>query len=201
MIIKTYWNQTNMSPATPFPPICTKSKLLVYWKVVLDKREMMFVTMGELSMLMQHLVWLMLWIKYQVFLGAGETLAGKEQFKQWIWGLQRNITVTMESVFPITTMRNVLRNHNHKIFWSWSTSSKRNSQKSDTTMRCWARTMMVHAAIHCPSRANDICQWAFDVEHAMRLYIQLPNADAGLTLLQLFTKTTPDHQDLLMTHI
>ncbi|KAL7449667.1 hypothetical protein ACHAXS_000213 [Conticribra weissflogii] len=66
----------------------------------------------------------------------------------------------------------------------------------------WAQTMMVHASIHWPSDgADEIRLWAFAIKHTVWLYNRLPNAQSGLTPLEIFTKTKSDHRDLHQSHV
>lgn len=61
---------------------------------------------------------------------------------------------------------------------------------------------MVHAALHFPvNLADEICLWAFAVQHAVWLYNQLPNPQTGLTQLEIFTEMKTDHCNLRWAHV
>ena len=77
------------------------------------------------------------------------------------------------------------------------------AERTIQTISYWARSMMVHAALHWPSDGSEsICLWAFAVSHAAWLYNRLPNKHLGWrSPLEVFTKTKSDHRDLLRAHV
>ena len=56
-----------------------------------------------------------------------------------------------------------------------------------------ARTCMVHASLHWTDRgSDDLSLWSFAVKHSVWIYNRVPNAQSGLTPLELVTKEQSD---------
>ena len=52
---------------------------------------------------------------------------------------------------------------------------------------------MVHASLHWTDRgSDDLSLWSFAVKHSVWIYNRVPNAQSGLTPLELVTKEQSD---------
>ena len=147
-------------------------------------------------------------VQNQVSLGAGETVMGKAAFEDWIWNLAGVLAKQYHSdngIFNSELFRRDCIEKQQKQTFSGVGAKHQNSRAERTiqTISYWARSMMVHAALHWPSDgADNIRLWAFAVSHAAWLYIRLPNKHLGWkSPLEVFTKTKSDHRDLLRTHV
>ncbi len=77
------------------------------------------------------------------------------------------------------------------------------AERDIQTFSYWAMSMMIHASIHWPSdKSDDIRLWAFAVKHATWLYNRLLQKELGFwSPLEVFTKTKPDHDEILRAHV
>lgn len=146
-------------------------------------------------------------VHMQVSLGAEETLVGKHKFEQIVMDLA-SVTVKRyhsdNGVFDTTVFREDCVAKEQKQTFSGVGAKHQNAvaERCIQTMSYWARTMMVHAAIHWPADgADNLRLWPFAMQHAAWLYNRLPNRRTGLTPLEIFTKTKADHGDLLRAHV
>jgi len=147
-------------------------------------------------------------VQLQVSLNAGKTVMGKSRFKEWIWNLAGVLAKEYHSdngVFQSELYKEDCRNKRQAQSFSGVGAQHQNAhaERDIQTISNWARTMMVHAAIHWPSDgADNICLWAFAVQHAAWLYNRLPNPLLGNCMpLEVFTKEKSDHRDLWRTHV
>ena len=147
-------------------------------------------------------------VQFQVSLNAGETVMGKARFEEWIWNLAGVLAKEYHSdngVFQSELYREDCQNKRQTQSFSGVGAQHQNAhaERDIQTISNWARSMMVHAAIHWPSDgADNICLWAFAVQHAAWLYNRLPNRLLGnRTPLEVFTKEKSDHRDLRRTHV
>ncbi len=62
------------------------------------------------------------------------------------------------------------------------------AERAIQTVTYWARTMMLHAVIHWPDRAN-LELWPFALEHAVYLWNNLPKKTSRLAPLEIFGST------------
>ncbi|KAL7465039.1 hypothetical protein ACHAXS_005362, partial [Conticribra weissflogii] len=104
----------------------------------------------------------------QVSLGAGETLAGKGEFEQWIWDLA---AVTVNAYHS-----------DNGIFVA-------EEYRDDCAAKSQSQLLSGVGAQH----QNAIAERAIQTIS----YWPLPNVQSGLTPLEIFTKTKSDHRDLL----
>ena len=144
----------------------------------------------------------------QVSLGAGETIIGKAAFEDWIWNLAGVLAKHYHSdngIFISEAFRNDCADKKQTQSFSGVGAKHQNARAERTiqTISYWARTMMVHSAIHWPSDgADDIRLWAFAVSHAAWLYNRLPNKNLGWrSPLEIFTQQLSDHKDLLRARV
>ncbi|KAL7461742.1 hypothetical protein ACHAXS_003253, partial [Conticribra weissflogii] len=143
----------------------------------------------------------------QVSLGAGETLLGKARFEEWIFNLA-GVTVNRyhsdNGVYASPDFKQDCSDKDQVQSFSGVGAQHQNAhaERNIQTLSYWARTMMVHCALHWPSdNADELNLWPFAMEHAAWLYNRLPNRVSGLTPLEVFTRTKSDHQDLLRAHV
>ena len=120
-------------------------------------------------------------LPHQVSLGAGETVIGKVAFEDWIWNLAGVLAKHYHSD-NYTFISEVFCNDcaDKKKTQSFSgVCAKYQNARAEWTIQAisyWARTMIVHSAIHWSSDGVDDSRlWAFTVSHAAWLYNCLPN--------------------------
>ena len=149
----------------------------------------------------------LVYVEIQVSLGAEETLVGKHKFEQVVMDLG-SVTVKRyhsdNGVFDTTVFREDCVANEQKQTFSGVGAKHQNAvaERCIQTMSYWARTMMVHAAIHWPADgADNLRLWPFAMKHAEWVYNRIPNRRTGLTPLEIFTKTKADHGDLLRAHV
>lgn len=149
-----------------------------------------------------------IYVQVQISLGSGETVMGKAKFEEWMWNLAGVLCKEYHSdngIFDSELFRDDCSSKQQKQSFSGVGAQHQNAhaERDIQTISYWARTMMVHAAIHWPEDgADDICLWAFAVQHAAWLYNRLPNKSLGWrTPLEALTKTKSDHRELLRTHV
>ena len=75
------------------------------------------------------------------------------------------------------------------------------AERAIQTISYWARTMMVHAALHWPEHGTDTSLWPFAIEYAAWLYARMPNYVTGITPLECLSKQRSDHADLKRAHV
>ena len=146
-------------------------------------------------------------VEMQVSMTADETIIGKHKFEQWVYDLASVCVKKYHSdngVYDSAAFREDCAGQNQKQSFSGVGAKHQNAvaERCIQTMSYWARTMMVHAAIHWPSNgADNLRLWPFAMKQAEWLYNRLPNRKSGLTPLELFTKEKADHRDLLRAHV
>lgn len=146
-------------------------------------------------------------VEMQVSLGANETVIGKHKFEQWIYDLASVCVKRYHSdngIYDSQEFRDDCIGQEQSQTFSGVGAKHQNAvaERYIQTLSYWARTMMVHAAIHWPSHgADNLRHWPFAMKHAEWLYNHLPNRKSGLTPLELFTKQRSDHRDLLRAHV
>jgi len=146
-------------------------------------------------------------VQPQSSLGAEETLLGKQRFEQWIWDLAAVCAKRYHSDHGIYDSEEFMRDctgKGQKQTFSGVGAKHQNAiaERSIQTICYWARTMMVHAAIHWPADgADNLRLWAFAIKQAEWIHNRMPNRVTGLTPLEIFTKTKSDHRDLLRSHV
>lgn len=146
-------------------------------------------------------------VECQVSMGAVETLVGKEKFEQWVWDLAAVCVKNYHSdngVYDTEAFRRDCTEKDQKQTFSGVGAKHQNAiaERNIQTICYWARTMMVHAAIHWPSDgADNLRLWAFAIKQSEWLYNRIPNRKTGLTPFEIFTKTKSDHRDLLRSHV
>ncbi|KAL7529135.1 hypothetical protein ACHAXR_002811, partial [Thalassiosira sp. AJA248-18] len=123
----------------------------------------------------------LIYAECQVSMGAGETVLGKAKFEQWIWNLAGVCAKHYHSdneVYDAEAFRQDCIGKDQSQTFSGVGAKHLNAiaERNIQTICYWARTMVVHSAIHWPS-------------------------DGGLSPLEIFTKSKSDHADLLRTHV
>lgn len=147
-------------------------------------------------------------VEHQTSMGAGETVLGKERFEQSMWNLA-GVTVkhyhSDNGIYNISEgFRDSCREHGQTQSFSGVGAKHQNAiaERNIQTICYWARTLMVHAALHWETDgAANIRLWPFAVQHAVWLYNHIPNCISGLSPLEILTKTKSDHRELLGTHV
>ena len=110
---------------------------------------------------------------------------GKAAFKEWVWNLAGVLAKHYHSdngIFISEYYREDCREKKQSQSFSGVGAKHQNARAERTiqTISYWARSMMVHAALHWPNDgADDIRLWAFAVSHAAWLYNRLPNKNLG----------------------
>lgn len=147
-------------------------------------------------------------VQNQVSLGASETVMGKAAFEDWIWNLAGALAKHYHSdngIFQADLFKADCKEKKQTQSYSGVGAKHQNAHAERTiqTISYWARTFMVHAALHWPSDgADSVRLWAFAVQHAAWLYNRLPNKHLNWkSPLEVFTKTKSDHRDLLRSHV
>jgi hypothetical protein len=146
-------------------------------------------------------------VEMQVSMGANETVLGKHKFEQWVYDLASVCVKKYHSdngVYDSAVFREDCAGQDQKQTFSGVGAKHQNAvaERTIQTMSYWARTMMVHAAIHWPTNgADNLRLWPFAMKQAEWLYNRIPNRRTGLTPLEVFTKERADHRDLLRAHV
>jgi hypothetical protein len=146
-------------------------------------------------------------VSFQIYMGAGKTVIGKERFEQHLWNLAG---ITVKHYHSDNGVYDAAIFHDHCIECDQSQSFSGVGTKHQSaiaewniqTICYWARTLMVQATLHWDTdRATNLCHWSFAVQHAVCLFNCIPNALSGLSPLEILTKTKSDHRELLQSHI
>jgi hypothetical protein len=133
---------------------------------------------------------------------------GKAAFEEWIWhqaGVLAKHYHSDNGVFSSQAYRDdcVAKQQSQSFSGVGAKHQNARAERAIQTISYWARTMMVHAAIHWLCDNSDrIRHWAFALTHAAWMYNHLPNHHLGWqSPLEVFTKTKSDHRALLRTHV
>ena len=146
-------------------------------------------------------------VEMQVSMGANETVLGKHKFEQWVYDLASVCVKKYHSdngVYDSAVFREDCAGQDQKQTFSGVGAKHQNAvaERTIQTLSYWARTMMVHAAIHWPTNgADNLRLWPFAMKQAEWIYNRIPNRKTGLTPLEVFTKEKADHRDLLRAHV
>jgi len=146
-----------------------------------------------------------MYIYNQVSLGAGETLVGKCSFESTLSSF--GFTVLNyhgdNGIFASQAFKDDCRTKGQNISFSGAGAHHQNgmAECSIQTVIGWARTMLLHAAVHWPAAAN-IQLWPFALEHAVYLWNILPDTMTRLSPLELISGShNPDYSHLRHLHV
>jgi hypothetical protein len=144
----------------------------------------------------------LIWVEYQVSLGANKTVMGKACFDWWLYD---------QCVCEVKHYYGDNGIFSAKEFWH-DCKEKRRSQsfsgvgaqhqnahavRAIQTIMYMARTFMVHASLHWTERgSDDLSLWSFAVKHSVWVYNLVPKVRSGLTPLELITRERSDYKDL-----
>jgi hypothetical protein len=140
----------------------------------------------------------LIWVENQVSLGANETVMGKARFEQWLWDQCVSKAKHYHGDNGIFSAEECCRNCDEKgqsqSFSGVGTQYQNaRAERAIQSIMYMARTFMVHASLHWTDRgSDDLSLWSFGVKHSVWIYNRVPNAQSGLTPLELVTKERSD---------
>jgi transposase InsO family protein len=146
-----------------------------------------------------------IFVRHQISLRAGESLVAKHELERWAsqFGVNIKRFHSDNGIFKSIEFLEDLRRHDQEIDFSGTGAHHQNgvAERSIQTVVEWARTMMIHAAIHWPDQI-DLALWPFALTHAAHLYNQLPNEATGMSPLEIFTgQKVENHLHLRQSHV
>ena len=140
------------------------------------------------------------YMRNQVSLRMGETLKAKAGFEQFAarFGITLKKFRADNHPFNAAPFKADLELKHQTVDYSGVGAHHQNgvAERAIKQITEWARTMMLHSAIHWPESA-DAALWPFAVEHAVYLWNNLPRPDNGLSPLEVFTGVTQPTQSPL----
>jgi len=126
----------------------------------------------------------------QVTLGAGETLVSKQTFESILksFGFAVSNHHGHNDVFKTQTFMDDCNRKLQQITFSCTDAHHQNgvAEHSIQTVVGRVRTLLLHAAIHCPEMA-DIKLWPFDLQHAVHLWNIRPDQCTPLKIIAALT--------------
>ncbi len=138
----------------------------------------------------------LVWVVPQVSLNAGKTLLGKACLQEFTFNLA-DVTVHCYHIdngaHASSDFKQDCSDKGHIQSFSGIGAQHQNAhaERNIQTLNYWARTMMVHFALHWPSDSVDkLYLWSFKISCLIEL-----------TPLEIFVRTKSNHQDLLQTHV
>ncbi|MHA7927723.1 MAG: hypothetical protein ACX936_21195, partial [Marinobacter sp.] len=147
-----------------------------------------------------------LFLVNQVSLRAGETCQAKLRFEQWArsHNVPRIAGYRADNVpFSQGAFIDNVRLQGQSMEYSGANAHHQNAvaERSIQTVTNWARTMLLHCAIHWPDQA-DLTLWPFAMEHAVYIWNHLPRRDSRLSPLEIFSQTRADsHASIERLHV
>jgi hypothetical protein len=147
----------------------------------------------------------LLYLQHQVALTAGETLRAKKKFEQFAdqYGIRIKRYRADNVPFGSAAFLQNLKDNGQEIDFSGTGAHHQNgvAERSLQTVTRWARSMLLHAVIMWPDRA-DLTLWPFAMEHAIYIWNNLPRHDHRNAPLELFTHTQfPSYDHLRRLHV
>ena len=129
-------------------------------------------------------------ISHQVSLYGGETLKCKHRFESFL----KNFGITVKKyrcdngIFAKNEWVHDCENQDQKNEYSGVGAHQQNgvAERSIQTIAHWARSMMLHSALHWPDQA-DIKLWPFAMQHAAFIWNNLPDETSGLAPIEYLT--------------
>ena len=120
----------------------------------------------------------------QVSLGAGETLVGKHAFESLLgtFGFSIQSLHGDNDIFTSYAFKEDCKNKGQTISFSGSGAHQQNGivERSNQTVVNWARTMLLHAALHWTEIA-DLQLWPYALQNAAYLWNVLPHPQTKLS--------------------
>ena len=128
---------------------------------------------------------------HQVSLRAGKTIITKKLF-EW-WAAQHGVRIEKyhgdNGIFTSKEFAEHLEQKGQQVDFSGTGAHHQNgiAEWGIKTVVQWARTMVLHVAIHWPEWA-DLELWPFALDYAAYLWNNLPSQDTGLALIKIFSQ-------------
>ena len=146
-------------------------------------------------------------VKNQVSLGAGETLASKVSFEQWLWEISMARVKHYHSnngIFVSAEFREQCKEDSQMQSFSGVGAQHQNAEaeRSIQTVMYMARSFMIHVALHWgEDQSDDLTLWSFVVDYAAWLYNRIPQRRSRITPIKFASKTKSNHLDLNHAHV
>ena len=146
-----------------------------------------------------------IYVNCQVSLRADDTIASKKKFE--IFARKNGVSIkkyhTDNGTFDSVAFRTELETLEQDLDFSGVGAHHQNgvAERGIQTITRWARTMVLHAAIHWPEEA-DLALWSFALEYAAFIWNHLPRENHCLSPEEIFTSTkSKDYSNILRTHV
>ena len=150
----------------------------------------------------------LIYLTHQVSLRAGETILMKRNFERFAhtFGVRVKKYHSDNGIFASREFREEARLQNQEIDFSGVGAHHQNgvAERALQTISSWARTMLLHAAIHWPAQSNDLlCLWPYAMDQAVFLWNNLPSRENGLSPIEIFSqqKMSLDYEHLRRAHV
>jgi hypothetical protein len=146
-----------------------------------------------------------IYLRHQVSLRAGETVIAKRAFEQDSATMGVKVKHYRADNVPFGSAEFVadLLANNQTITYSGTGAHHQNgiAERAIGTVTRWARTMLLHAVIHWPDRA-DLTLWPFAMEYAVFVWNNLPQKHSLMAPIELYSSSKfPSYEHLNRTHV
>jgi len=150
----------------------------------------------------------LIWITHQVSLRAGETILMKRNFERFAhsFGIKVKKYHSDNGIFASDEFKEEARLQEQETDFSGVGAHHQNgvAERAIKTITSWARTMLLHSAIHWPAQSGDmLCLWPYAMDQAVFLWNNLPSKENGLSPLEIFSqqKVSTDYEHLRRAHV
>ena len=147
-----------------------------------------------------------IFIQNQKSLGVAETLTSTKAFERFAaeYGVKIKSYLSDNGVFKSQYFKDHCQKHDQTQEFSGVGAHHQNgvAERNIKTVVRWARTMMIHAALHWPATTKDLLElWPFAMNHAVFLWNNMPAKGSGLAPLEVFADATNDVTFLRSMHV
>ena len=129
-------------------------------------------------------------VDHQVSLRAGETLKCKHRFENFAgeFGIDIKKYRSDNGIFASSSWMEDCEKRSQTQEFSGVGAQHQNAvaERSIQTLANWARSMLIHAALHWPDHA-DTSLWPFAMTHAAHVWNHMPKGDSNLAPIEIFS--------------